>query len=65
MTVDLEAQTIEGPERGGDAVPVRPRAHRLLNGLDDIGLTLEHEAAIDEYEQRRGLAGSDRALTPP
>ena len=30
--------------------------HRLLNGLDDIGLTLEHEAAIDEYEQRRGLA---------
>jgi len=30
--------------------------HRLLSGLDDIGLTLEQEAAIAEYEQRRGLA---------
>jgi len=57
LTVDLEQQTIEDPR--GEMTPFPFDAferHRLLNGLDDIGLTLEHEAAIDEYEQRRGLA---------
>ena len=57
LTVDLERQTIEDPS--GELTPFPFDAferHRLLNGLDDIGLTLEHEAAIDEYEQRRGLA---------
>jgi 3-isopropylmalate/(R)-2-methylmalate dehydratase small subunit len=57
LTVDLETQTIEDP--GGEVTPFPFDAferHRLLNGFDDIGLTLEHEAAIDEYEQRRGLA---------
>jgi 3-isopropylmalate/(R)-2-methylmalate dehydratase small subunit len=27
--------------------------HRFLNGLDDIGLTLQHEAEITAYEQQR------------
>ena len=57
LTADLKLQTIEDPR--GEVTPFPFDAferHRLLNGLDDIGLTLEHEAAIDEYEQRRGLA---------
>ena len=33
------------------------RRHCLLNGLDDITLTLEHEAAITEYEDRLKTAG--------
>ena len=30
--------------------------HRLLNGLDDIALTLQHEADIDAYETAHGIA---------
>ena len=50
-TVDLEAQTIV--VAGGPTIPfdVDPfRRHKLMNGLDDIGLTLEHENAISEFE---------------
>jgi 3-isopropylmalate/(R)-2-methylmalate dehydratase small subunit len=50
MTVDLEEQTITA---AGEALafPFDPGTrHRLLNGLDDIGLTLQHEADIDAYE---------------
>lgn len=32
------------------------RRHCLLNGLDDIALTLEHESKISEYEQTHGIA---------
>ena len=51
LTVDLEQQTIEDPS--GELTPFPFdgfERHRLLNGLDDIGLTLEHEDAIVEYE---------------
>ncbi len=51
LTVDLEEQTIEDP--GGEVTPFPFDAferRRLLNGLDDIGLTLEHEADITAYE---------------
>jgi 3-isopropylmalate/(R)-2-methylmalate dehydratase small subunit len=50
MTVDLEEQTITA--RGEVfSFPFDPGTrHRLLNGLDDIGLTLQHEADIDAYE---------------
>jgi 3-isopropylmalate/(R)-2-methylmalate dehydratase small subunit len=51
MTVDLEQQTITAP--GGEliAFPFDPfQRHRLLNGLDDIGLTLAHEKAIAGFE---------------
>jgi 3-isopropylmalate/(R)-2-methylmalate dehydratase small subunit len=51
LTVDLEAQTISDP--GGRTTPFDfdPfRRHCLLNGLDDIGLTLEHEDAIAAFE---------------
>jgi 3-isopropylmalate/(R)-2-methylmalate dehydratase small subunit len=51
MTVDLEAATITDPS--GRAIPFEfdPFArHCLLNGLDDIGRALEHEADIAAFE---------------
>ena len=51
ITVDLESQTITGPDGGSITFDVDPfRKHCLLNGLDDIGLTLEKAAAIDSFE---------------
>jgi 3-isopropylmalate/(R)-2-methylmalate dehydratase small subunit len=51
VTVDLESQTITGPDGGEIRFDVDPfRKHCLLNGLDDIGLTLEKSAAIDSFE---------------
>ena len=54
VTVDLEKQQITGPDGGCIAFEIDPfRKHCLLNGLDDIGLTLEKEAAIADFETRR------------
>lgn len=53
VTVDLERQEIIGSGGGTITFDVDPfRKHCLLNGLDDIGLTLEHAAAIDLHEKR-------------
>ncbi|MDR3494354.1 MAG: 3-isopropylmalate dehydratase small subunit [Ancalomicrobiaceae bacterium] len=53
LTVDLDSQTIKGPDGGSIAFDVDPfRKHCLLNGLDDIGLTLGKETAISAYEKR-------------
>ena len=54
LAIDLAAQTVT-PEGGAPlSFDVDPdRKHRLLNGLDDIGLTLEHEPAIAAFEARR------------
>jgi 3-isopropylmalate/(R)-2-methylmalate dehydratase small subunit len=53
LTVDLERQVVVRPDGGEIAFEVDAfRKHCLLNGLDDIGLTLEHEAAIDAYETK-------------
>ncbi len=57
LTVDLVAQRITAP--GGLTIPfeVDPfRRHCLLNGLDDIGLTLEHEDKISAYEREHAGA---------
>ena len=57
LTVDLENQTISRPD--GEKVPfqIDPfRKHCLLNGLDDIGLTLQKGASIDGYEDRLKLS---------
>ncbi|MGF1608389.1 MAG: 3-isopropylmalate dehydratase small subunit [Kiloniellales bacterium] len=54
ITVDLEKQVITGPDGGSIAFEIDPfRKHCLLNGLDDIGLTLQQAAAIDRFEDRR------------
>ncbi len=54
LTVDLESQTITGPDGGTISFDVDPfKKHCLLNGLDDIGLTIENAAgSIDAYEAR-------------
>ncbi len=53
LTVDLESQTITGPDGGTITFDIDPhRKHCLLNGLDDIGLTLEKAASIDSYESK-------------
>ena len=54
LAVDLEAQSITTP--GGEVIDfeVDPfRKHCLLNGLDDIGLTLQHVDEIRAYEAKR------------
>ena len=57
VTVDLEKQEITGPDGGTLSFEVDPwRKHCLLNGLDDIGLTLEKGAKIDAFEAQRRQA---------
>ena len=55
-TIDLEAQTISDAGGGSISFEVDEfRRHSLLNGLDDIGLTLQHEDKIAAYERARGI----------
>lgn len=54
LRVDLPAQTVTMPD--GESIPFEVdefRKYCLLNGLDDIGLTLQHADAIRAYEVRR------------
>ena len=53
LTVDLEAQEITGPDGGRIGFEIDAfRRHCLLNGLDDIGLTLEKATSIDTFEKQ-------------
>ena len=53
LKVNLDAQTITRPDGGSIAFEVDPfRKHCLMNGLDDIGLTLQHVDDIRAYEAR-------------
>ena len=53
MTVDLEAQTVTTSDGQSFSFEVDPfRKHCMLNGLDDIGLTLEKAASIDAFEAK-------------
>ena len=57
MTVDLENLTVttsDGQSFGFELDPFR--RHCLLNGLDDIGLTMEKAGAIDKFEARNAIA---------
>jgi 3-isopropylmalate/(R)-2-methylmalate dehydratase small subunit len=54
IAVDLPKQTLIPSEGGAISFDVDPfRKHCLIEGLDDIGLTLEHVAEIRAYEERR------------
>jgi 3-isopropylmalate/(R)-2-methylmalate dehydratase small subunit len=54
LTVDLETQTIKGPDGGEIAFEMDDfKKHCLLNGLDDIGLTMENKAKIETFEDER------------
>ena len=52
ISVDLESQTIQGPDGGTISFEIDVfRKQCLMEGLDDIGLTLQKAQAIDAYEE--------------
>jgi 3-isopropylmalate/(R)-2-methylmalate dehydratase small subunit len=54
LTIDLENQTVADERDTLASFDIDASVkHRLLHGLDDIGLTLQHTSDIDAYEQRR------------
>ena len=55
ITVDVERLIVEVPSTGARHSFVLDAAtqERFLNGLDDIGITMSHDAVIGEYERRR------------
>jgi 3-isopropylmalate/(R)-2-methylmalate dehydratase small subunit len=59
MTVDLVSQEIRGPDGGVIKFDIDPfRKHCLLNGLDDIGLTLEKAESIAAFEKTNAVSHS-------
>ncbi|MGE0746333.1 MAG: 3-isopropylmalate dehydratase small subunit [Rhodospirillales bacterium] len=53
LTIDLEAQEITRPDGEKVKFDIDPfRKHCLLNGLDDIGLTLQKDSKIKSYESQ-------------
>ena len=53
--IDLESQTVTTPFQDRFTFEIDSfRKHCLLNGLDEIGLTLERDASIDKYEKQLG-----------
>jgi len=56
LTIDLETQEIHGPDGGTVKFEVDPfKKHCMLNGLDDIGLTLEKADHLANYERRAAV----------
>jgi 3-isopropylmalate/(R)-2-methylmalate dehydratase small subunit len=54
IEIDLEKQEIKGPDGGTVHFDIDPfRKHCLLNGLDDIGLTMEKKSEIDAFEAKQ------------
>ena len=54
IEIDLEKQEIKGPDGGMVHFDIDPfRKHCLLNGLDDIGLTMEKKSEIDAFEAKQ------------
>lgn len=57
LTIDLPKQEIRGPDGGTVKFDIDPfRKHCLLNGLDDIALSLEKSASIDAFEKKQAAA---------
>ncbi|WP_448950512.1 3-isopropylmalate dehydratase small subunit [Labrys neptuniae] len=57
LTVDLEAQEIRGPDGGSVKFDIDPaRKTKLLQGLDDIGVTMEKTPTIASFEQKTAAA---------
>ncbi len=55
LTIDLESQEIKGLESGDIAFKIDSfRKHCLINGLDDIGLTMAKAGEIDTFESKMG-----------
>ncbi|CAJ1411667.1 unnamed protein product [Effrenium voratum] len=59
VSVDLELQEIKGPDGGTISFDLDPfRKHCLLEGLDDVGLTLQKEEKITSFEKTRATEQS-------
>jgi 3-isopropylmalate/(R)-2-methylmalate dehydratase small subunit len=57
ISIDLERQVVIRPNGEEIAFEIDPfRKHSMLNGLDDIGQTLQHGGAIDAFETKRAAA---------
>lgn len=57
IDIDLETQTVTTPFQDRFAFEIDPfRKHCLINGLDEVALTLERQDSIGQFEQRRGAA---------
>lgn len=57
LSVDLEAQEIRGPDGGVINFEIDAfKKHCIMNGLDDIGLTMEKISSIDSYEAKTNEA---------
>ncbi len=57
LTVDLKNQVIKGPDGGEISFDIDPFLKEcLLEGLDDIGLTLKKESSISSFEEKAGAA---------
>jgi 3-isopropylmalate/(R)-2-methylmalate dehydratase small subunit len=62
LTVSLEAQTVTDGRGFSAKFEIDPfRKFCLLEGLDDIGLTLRHAAELDKFEQQHEAAAWLRA----
>lgn len=54
LTIDLQNQTVSDENGVISSFEINEfRKHCLLNGLDDIGLTMQHESSISEFEKNR------------
>ncbi len=57
VTVDLESQLITGPDGGEIKFDIDPfRKHCLMEGLDDIGQTMQRMEKIDAFEEKKKAA---------
>jgi 3-isopropylmalate/(R)-2-methylmalate dehydratase small subunit len=57
ITIDLEQQTVTDDQSFHAHFEIDPfRKYCLLNGLDDIGLTLRYASALDSYEEKHDTA---------
>jgi 3-isopropylmalate/(R)-2-methylmalate dehydratase small subunit len=66
LSVDLEKMKVEDDGGFSASFTMDPFArHCLLNGLDDIGLTLQHEGAIAEYEAKHPVRNEMKSLLQP
>lgn len=53
IAIDLDTQTLTGPDQTSYSFEIDPfDKHRLINGLDDIGMTLEHAGDIAAFEDK-------------
>lgn len=63
FSIDLEAQTVTAPDGKNHSFEIDDfRKHCLLNGLDEIALTLDKDASISSFEKNTN--GEHRWLTP-